>query len=342
MGNALALVWSFPKRNVLDELSPPECMKVNKTGFFLVAQKDINREEIENFLKIFAQKECKMIEWDYQKLFDILYCNWVLKEDVSISTKIGFYQNVWEENKKFHLKKHTDGFEFGIKENTKGITLDDVIHFFWRNGIVWNFDLDMLNGIIENPWFKTRSIFITDEWGENKKWIQEEYFDPMFFVEQIRANALQVITPQKLQKSLLEMLIQANNAQNNEVQKMNSDDTEQEEKELEKLEEQKWILAQKLKTFISSQEKSDMHNFVAQFFEIDRSQDDRELPLWNLKSISEWLWVVQHKIEQYKWFLRKRDVLNRPWLENYFRVLLTLRQYILIHQEIVQIITKKI
>jgi hypothetical protein len=37
-------------------------MKVNKTGFFLVAQKDINREEIENFLKIFAQKECKMIE----------------------------------------------------------------------------------------------------------------------------------------------------------------------------------------------------------------------------------------------------------------------------------------
>jgi hypothetical protein len=61
----------------------------------------------------------------------------------------------------------------------------------------------------------------------------------MFFVEQIRANALQVITPQKLQKSLLEMLIQANNAQNNEVQKMNSDDTEQEEKELEKLEEQK-------------------------------------------------------------------------------------------------------
>jgi hypothetical protein len=52
----------------------------------------------------------------------------------------------------------------------------------------------------------------------------------MIFVEKIRANALQVITSEVPQKTLREMLIEANNAQN---------DIEQEEKELEQLEEQK-------------------------------------------------------------------------------------------------------
>lgn len=333
MGNALAIMPSFPERDVFSEMEPPKSLLVDEKGFILCAWKEFAQQEIENFLKIFAQKWCKMIEWDYQRFFDVLYGETVLQQDIIISSKIDFSENIFQEKQKFHLKKHTDGFEFWLKENTKGVTLDDVIHFFWRNGIVWNFDIEMLKGIIANPWLKTRSIFITDEGRENKKTIEEQLFDPMFFVNQIRAKTLQIIPSEVPQKTLRERLIEANNVQ---------DDREQEERELEQLEEQKWILKQQLIDFIYSQEKSNMHNFVAQFVVVDYSQNDLELPLSNLESISEWLKIVQHKIEQYKWFLRKRDVLNRPWLESYFRVLLTLRQYILIHQEIVQIITKKL
>lgn len=334
MGNALALMSSFPERDVFSEMDPPKSLLVDEKGFILCAWKEFAQQEIENFLKIFAQKWCKMIEWDYQRFFDVLYGETVLQQDIIISSKIDFSENTPLEYQKFHLKKHTDGFEFWLKENINGVvTIDDVIHFFWRNGIVWNFDIEMLKGIIANPWLKTRSIFITDEWGENKKTIEEQLFDPMFFVNQIRAKALQIIPSEVPQKTLSERLIEANNVQ---------DDREQEDKLLKQLEEQKWILKQQLIDFIYSQEKSNMHNFVAQFVVVDYSQNDLELPLSNLESISEWLKIVQHKIEQYKWFLRKRDVLNRPWLESYFRVLLTLRQYILIHQEIVQIITKKL
>lgn len=334
MGNALALMPSFPERDVFSEMNPPESLLVNQKGFILCAWKEFDQQEIENFLKIFAQKWCKMIEWDYQRFFDVLYGKTVLQQDIVISSKIDFSENIFQEKQKFHLKIYADGFEFWLKINTKGVTLDDVIHFFWRKGIMWNFDLEMLNGIIENPWLKTRSVFLTDESGEHKKRIEDNYFDPMFFVEQIRANALQVITSEVPQKTLRERLIEANNVQ---------DDREQEEKELEQLEEQKLVLAQKLKQYIEkfSPERKPIENFIASFIEVDYSQEELRIPLTNSKNISESLSSIQAKIEQYNNVLLNKEIPNRELFEKYVIILKDLEEYVFLNQEIVKIITKK-
>jgi hypothetical protein len=130
------------------------------------------------------------------------------------------------------------------------------------------------------------------------------------------------------------MLIEANNAQN---------DIEQEEKELEQLEEQKWILAQKLRKYIAnfSSERKPIENFIASFIEVDYSQEELRIPLTNSKNISESLSSIQAKIEQYNNVLLNKEIPNRELFEKYVIILKDLEEYVFLNQKIVQIIAKK-